>query len=879
MAAPYGLLINGTTKLEATLLSNKDYQGREQYLVDCVELSSGDYVQICDFGNNDATWMSNIDPYGAYQQFTGGKTQGKITCNLTGTYDFYIKLKYEDDLLYIGTSQNCTNETPDTPDSPIIPDGPTKTIYLNTGGSGLWNTDGAKFFVHSWDATAHIDLQMTQHEGDIYEVAIPESHTSIIFLRLAPGATNVVWEGDLFWNKTTDLSIPSAKDCYNIRGWGEYLGSWTVYGMEPYPTPLYAQSVPYNCPDVMLQAFYWDSNQDKYYGNTRWKTLQGQAQELASYFDLIWLPPSALSTGGVGYIPKQYSSQNCDWGSESELRTLIQKLHDGGAKVVADMVVNHIDGKDGWCTYYEQDFGEYGKFQVDPTYICNGDEMNWDDAARNCRPSGGNDDGYGDESNYGAARDLAHDNEKVREMFRAYAKWMISEMKYDGFRYDYCKGFHMSHVNDYNANAGAYFSVLEYYDGDPEVLWSRIAEANENTLAFDFGVKYDALNNGIAQFDYAKCKAPGLLGKGKGKWAVTFIDNHDTFEREHSEFGGNFYSMSNDMRDRLLQANAFILSMPGVPCVFYPHWVKYKAEIAPMILARKAVGVHSESAVSDEIVYNGYRAKVTGFKGELILELGDACNNCPYGYIEVAAGPGYKMYISYGTDKPELTVHTKSTTYRTSTLTITMSAVGFAGTPKIYYTLDGSDPQNSSSRKSYTNPISISGTVTLKAYAELNGAKSDVQTYHYTYEPPQQLPITIAFLKPNSWTNAYLYTWTADDAKPTGTWPGLQLTQLNPGGFYFHTLSNTESREINFILHDNVGNQSQNLITYEDVCYTWEFDKAVPVVCYQGGGITTNIEMHKPQLDHSLPMYNILGQRVNANYQGIIIQNGYKYIK
>ena len=161
MAAPYGLLINGTTKLEATPLSNKDYQGREQYLVDCVELSSGDYVQICDFGNNDATWMSNIDPYGAYQQFTGGKTQGKITCNLTGTYDFYIKLKYEDDLLYIGTSQNCTNETPDTPDSPIIPDGPTKTIYLNTGGSGLWNTDGAKVFVHSWDATAHIDLQMT----------------------------------------------------------------------------------------------------------------------------------------------------------------------------------------------------------------------------------------------------------------------------------------------------------------------------------------------------------------------------------------------------------------------------------------------------------------------------------------------------------------------------------------------------------------------------------------------------------------------------------------------------------------------------------------------------------------------------------------------
>lgn len=45
--------------------------------------------------------------------------------------------------------------------------------------------------------------------------------------------------------------------------------------------------------------------------------------------------------------------------------------------------------------------------------------------------------------------------------------------------------------------------------------------------------------------------------------------------------------MTPALKDRLMQANAFLLGMPGVPCVFYPHWQKYKADLKPMIDARK----------------------------------------------------------------------------------------------------------------------------------------------------------------------------------------------------------------------------------------------------------------------------------------------------
>ena len=718
------------------------------------------------------------------------------------------------------------------------PDG-YRTIYLNT--KNLWHSDNAKFFAHSWGANDSFqDVQLEFYIGYIYKVYVPNDHTNIIFARMSPKATEFAWGGECFWGKTADLTIPASKDCYTIRGWGTDQGVWTTFGVDHNQDPLYNSSVPSACPDVMLQGFYWDSNQDKYYGCTRWWNLQQEAEEISSYFDLIWLPPSALSSGGVGYHPKQYSNQNSDWGQRGELEYLIKQFHDGGTKVIADMVVNHIEGKDGWCSFYEQDFGEYGYFQIDGSYISQDDEMKWD-ADEYCRgkATGAKEDGYDGESNYGAARDLAHGEEKVRQMFRAYAKWMVNVMKYDGFRYDYCKGFHMSHVNDYNANAGAYFSMIEYYDGNRDVLWSRIADAGENTLALDFAMKFNVMNAGIGQFKYETCKNPNsLIGMGKGKWAVNFIDNHDTFERGNNcDFGGSD-PMSDGVKDRLLQANAYMLSMPGVPCVFYPHWKAHGAAIKPMILARKAVGVHSESAVSDEVVGNGYRAYVTGTKGTLILELGAACSSCPYGYIEVAAGAGYKMYITYECSFPELTISQGTTTYRTSTMSVTMNAVGLAGTPTIYYTLDGSDPKSSATKKTYSGAITISGNVTLKAYADVAGRQSEVQTCEYTYIPPQDQSITIAFQKPDTWQNVYLYSWDNAEEKLTGLWPGIRLTQTNLSGLYYYQFSDEQPREINFILHNNSGTQSADLLTYEDVCYGWENNAARLINCAENASTT-----------------------------------------
>lgn len=107
---PYGLKINGSTVVDAPKFGDPDAQGRVQYKASCVALKVGDEIQLVN-QSCDATWMVDVDPYGEYQKFEGGKNAGKLTCKEAGSYDFYIKLSASaGDLVYIGAGENCSSD-------------------------------------------------------------------------------------------------------------------------------------------------------------------------------------------------------------------------------------------------------------------------------------------------------------------------------------------------------------------------------------------------------------------------------------------------------------------------------------------------------------------------------------------------------------------------------------------------------------------------------------------------------------------------------------------------------------------------------------------------------------------------------------------------
>lgn len=531
-AASYGILVNGKMYFAGSL--QDEFEGFTQYLAH-VQVKSGDYCQLYD-ADNKAAWAVALNTY-SVAGFTYDASANRYTVSVDGCYDFYIKLKYKADELYIGAGANC--------------------------GEGQ-----------------------------------------------------------------------------DISGGGDI-------------DPGYSGAVPAQCPDVMLQAFYYESTTDKGHGRTKWVDhLNGNngssAEEIGQWFDLVWLPPMSKSEGGMGYHPTNYGVLNGDWGTDTKLKQLITTLHQNGARVVADIVINHAGAQEGWCDFKSYTFGTYGTFTPDGSYICNTDEVNTSAPTTACRgyATGNADDGYGNEANYASARDWDHKNTNVQNMFKAYLNWLRNEIKVDGFRYDYCKGFHHSHINDYNTAAKAYFSVMEYWDGNVETLKYHLNDAGKNTAAFDFNMKYNAFNDGIASENYCALKGAGLPGAGYARYAVTFVDSHDTYQRgSDSEFCGNGNSMT-ICKDKIKQCYAYMLSMPGVPCVFWPHWVTFKEQLKPLINARYKTGVHSESTVSDECGNGYYKATITGTNGEIRLLLGpnSGYNSTPSGYTLAGKGTNYGVY-------------------------------------------------------------------------------------------------------------------------------------------------------------------------------------------------------------------------------------------
>jgi hypothetical protein len=229
---------------------------------------------------------------------------------------------------------------------------------------------------------------------------------------------------------------------------------------EPEPDSTYMSSVPSECEDVMLQGFYWDSHDSQAkYGDTRWSTLCSQTSEISAYFDLVWLPPSSQSTGGLGYHPTHWNNQSGNLGNETQLKELITRLHNNGTQVIADIVINHRGNKSSWCDFPIDDFGEFGEFQLTSDHIVGNDEVNFDAGAGECKGAarGANDTG----EQYGAARDLDHTNSYVRDAIKAYLRWLKSEFGYDGWRYDVAKGFSAKYFNEYNIASQIQFSTIQ----------------------------------------------------------------------------------------------------------------------------------------------------------------------------------------------------------------------------------------------------------------------------------------------------------------------------------------------------------------------------------------------------------------------------------
>lgn len=413
--------------------------------------------------------------------------------------------------------------------------------------------------------------------------------------------------------------------------------------------------------DVMLQGFAWNSfSSTDTGGSTKWTELTNQATEIGRYFDMIWLPPSSAAEGGgsrnMGYHPRAWSSQNSSWGTSSELITLINSLHSNNCRVIADIVVNHRAGAT-WNTFVADNYGTgYTSYQLTYQHICKDDEavskgyQVGDNYDYNWNVSG---DLWG---GYAAARDLDHSSDYVRNAIKEYMKYLKNEFGYDGWRYDMTKGYDPQYAKEYTEAAGGYFAVGEYWSGTTSRLSAWVTAAGKTVSTFDFPNKY-AINSWNGGSNYSALvsgnKPKGLIQDTEmRKYAVTFVDNHDTHPPHDNpqQYTGN-----------ISKAYAYLLSNPGIPCVFWVHWVNNKQDIKNMISARKSVGLNASSTVLITNTNGYYESQGTGDYGELICRIGDFSSvSSPQGYNLACSGNGWAYYTKV-TSNSLLNTHIKNT--------------------------------------------------------------------------------------------------------------------------------------------------------------------------------------------------------------------------
>ena len=391
--------------------------------------------------------------------------------------------------------------------------------------------------------------------------------------------------------------------------------------------------------DVMFQGFHWFA--DNYWLHSPggwWGEIAARAGDLkAAGITMIWFPPA-----GVGsYYQMELYNLHSQWGTKEGLLGAVKAMHANGIKVLADAVLNHRSGRDGWADFYSPDWPT--------TVILQNDSWPGIPGA----PYNGKSPNYSEGMLDPGSRNIDHRNPLVMKDTLVFLRWLRYTIGFDGWRYDFVNGYAPRHIQTFNEGSQPVFSVGEYWQHDRKVLadWmdgtdSASGKANASS-AFDypthFNVEY-AAQSGDYTWLNDNGKPSGLIGWWPMK-SVTYVENHDTAPRDPK------FNFTPEYKDQRMQAYAYIMTHPGIPCVFWPHFFDwgqtYRAQITKLIAIRKAAGLNSVSPV--KVLAAGkdlYAAVSTGDKQEVAVKLGSSWGWNPpgAGWALAASGNNYAVW-------------------------------------------------------------------------------------------------------------------------------------------------------------------------------------------------------------------------------------------
>ncbi|MBQ2562028.1 MAG: starch-binding protein [Muribaculaceae bacterium] len=556
-------------------------------------------------------------------------------------------------------------------------------------------------------------------------------------------------------------------------------------------------------------------------------------------------PWTYTDSQGKVWTPMSY------FGTEAQLRELISTFKNEGTGAIEDVVANHRGGLGTWSG--DKNSIEFPTEYYKGTFSPEGEYISWTSADVCSDDESGRGTGNEDCGGRGEwARDIDHHAPATQQKVIKFLDFLKNDLGYVGFRYDYAMGFEEKHFAEYNTTLRPTFSVGEYWGSKDNIsswIHKTYMEGTYQSAAFDFPLQSDireAFNYG----NYRYLNNSGLISDPVLKrYAVTFLDNHDTFKDLPTD-GSNYNwdsgkAYNHRVEKNIVEANAFILAMPGTPCLFYPHFMHpdWHPILCWLIKARRTAGITNESerSAAELIGDNGIQWVVTGTHGQVCFQLGDATDQgVPSGFTTVwesTADSNGKRVARYsitsslydqieGNNKKSLingypVIDRNSCTFSGSMIVnVYPSSEGCT----LVYTTNGQDPQAGDATITENTTLNFTDNITLKVGVLVDGAvpTSSIVTRQYVKTATTSDKINF-YVKDDNAPNFYVYY---DDEngthKPLGEWGGTHATeQVKVGGIdWWHVQMDKPAVPVNLIINWD-GSQTPDItgIT-SDVFYT-----------------------------------------------------------
>ena len=259
-----------------------------------------------------------------------------------------------------------------------------------------------------------------------------------------------------------------------------------------------------------------------------------------------------------GYNPSFYFAPDKYYGPKEDLKAFIDECHSNGIAVIFDIVLNHAYGQNVMAQMY------------------------WD--SENNQPAANNPwfNTVSPNPDYHWGNDFNHESPDTKAFVDRVNRYWMSEYKFDGFRFDFTKGFTNTPGNGWNYDP-ARIAILKRmadsiwaYNPDAYVILEHFADNNEEKELANYGMML------WGNMNYNYCEASmGWTSNSDFSWAsyqsrdwnnpnlVAYMESHDEERMMYKNITWGNSTTGYNIKDttialqRIPLAAAFYFTLPG----------------------------------------------------------------------------------------------------------------------------------------------------------------------------------------------------------------------------------------------------------------------------------------------------------------------------